>query len=335
MVFSDLPFAAGPEVLSGAPRRSANQDITRLFIVAKSDLRSTLPGQAVPTTMVELPMPSGHLMVDVDERDGLLTVQLEHIALSDLMIMLHGGETTHSGDVVDPDHEGLIALAVQPGAVGRYVTDPTDGTVVDAKLIWDDRFWGPVLATRDRSTRGARAHGRELWFAGLGFDPDLISREWWRLYGDGALEHLVAPEKLPTSAVPAALARFDLEAGVVAELHQFPPGEFASPPQFVPRTGAQQPGDGYIVALVHRDGAKQLQVFDATDVALGPLAVAEADDSAPPLLLHSTWLGPDRRRRPAYRVPVWRDLWGALRTLPTRSIALMRAGRAMVQDPPD
>ena len=34
-----------------------------------------------------------------------------------------------------------------------------------------------------------------------------------------------------------------------------------SPPTFVPRTGASDPDDGYIVVVVHQDGDKEIQVF--------------------------------------------------------------------------
>ena len=330
LVFSDLPFAAA-ETLSGQPR-TPNSDVTQLFIVAKELVRSTPAGQPIPVTAIEIPMPTGHLMVDVDEQDGRLRVFLEHIPLSDLMIMLTGGEPAHGGGVIPADYEGLVTLAVQPGVVGRYLIDPGTGEVVESDIAWDDRFWGPILATRDRSTVDARARGGRLWFGGAGFDPELIPEEWWRLYGDGALNHVVDPSDLPTESVPGALATFDLDAMKVTSVHQFDDGAFPSPPQFVPRVNADGPDDGYVVAMVHRDGPKELVVFDASHIEHGPLARATAADFCPPLLLHSTWLGPDRPVRPDYRIPLRRDLRSATGQIPAQLRAMWRSGKAMAME---
>lgn len=331
LVFCDLPFAVGPETFRGLPRTSPNSDITRICVVAKADLRSTPPGSPVPVSTFEVPMPTGHLSVDAREVDGRLTVYLEHIPLSDLMIMLRAGETTHNGTVVPADYEGLIALAVQPGVVGRYVLDLATGEVVDSQVAWDDRFWGPVLATRDRSSVAARQVSRQLWFAGLGYDPDLIPAEWWRLYADAGLNCVVPPAELPTAPIPGALARFDLDSMKVVELFTFDDGAFASPPQFVPRVDATEPDDGYVFVMVHRDGDKELWMFDSAAIERGPIARATVDGFCPPLLLHSTWLGDERPPRPAYRIPLRRDVWEACKEMPRHLLSLFRTGRAMAE----
>lgn len=337
LVFSDLPFATGPETFAGTPRTTPNQDVTRLTIVAKADLRGMPPGTPVPTTVVTLPMPTGHLTVDHDEDDGVVTVYLEHIPLSDLMIMLEAGAPSHFGGAPIPaDYEGLVTLAVQPGAVGRYRIDTATGEVLQADVAWDERFWGPVLATRDRSTPAARAQSRQLWFAGVGYDPELVPEEWWRLYGEAGLEALVQPADLPTDPIAAALTRFDLDAMKVVEVWPYAEGAFPSPPQFVPRTGATQPDDGYVVVMVHRDGAKEIQVFDGLAIEQGPIARATAPDFVPPLLLHSCWMPPRTvGRRSAYRVPLGRDIAGAVRDLPRHLVSMFRTGRAMVESQRD
>lgn len=329
LVFTDLPFAVGPEAVGIGERTRPNADVTQLSIVAKADVERTPPGRPVPATVVTIPMPTGHLTVDEDEADGLLTVYLEHIPLGDLMVRLQAGAPTHGdGPPIPEDHDGLVALGVQPGVVGRYRIDPARGEVVDSRLAWDDGFWGPVLATRDRSSAAARAGSRQLWFAGVGFDPELVPEEWWRLYGDADLACVVHPKDLPTEPVPGALARFDLEAMEVVERWDFDGGAFASPPQFVPRRARSGPDDGYVVTLVHQDGDKELQVFDAAAIADGPIARATAPGFRPPLLLHSCWMPPPSGpRRSSYRVPLSADVRGALRDLPRHLVSLVRTAR--------
>ena len=82
LVFTDLPFVVEPETFRGADRERRNQDHTTLWIVAKDDLRRTAPGGEVAVTEVRLPMPTGHLCVDVDEVDGLLRVVAQHMPLA-------------------------------------------------------------------------------------------------------------------------------------------------------------------------------------------------------------------------------------------------------------
>ena len=124
-------------------------------------------------------------------------------------------------------------------------------------------------------------------------------------------------------------ARIDLESMKVAEVWSYEDGAFPSPPTFVPRSGSDDPDDGYLLVVVHRDGDKELQLFDAQHLELGPIARATAPGFHPGLLLHSTWM-PDRDGpRPSdYRVPVRRDVLGAVRGMP----GVMASMARMVRD---
>ncbi len=330
LVFSDLPFVVEPAAFAGRPRTQRAQSHTCLWFVAKADLAATPPGGTVRATEVRLPMPTGHLYVDHDEVDGKVRLVAQHAPLADLTLTLTAQDTDHrNGRPLPPAYEGLITVAVQPSVIGRYVIDPATGEVHDAEVAHDaERVWGGVLPTTDVYSEGARAHQRQLWYVGAGYDPDLIPESWWRLYGD-ATDGVVAPADLPDHVIPGSLARFDLEAMKVAEVWTYDDGAFPSPPTFVPRVGAEDPEDGYVLVVVHRDGPKELQLFDAGHLEAGPLARATAPDFNPGLLLHSTWL-PDRvGPRPSdYQVSLSRDVRGALRALPR---VLRRLGR-MVRD---
>ena len=219
---------------------------------------------------------------------------------------------------------------VCPCCATKLIVDTASGEILDDDLATDDRFWGGILATRNLWTDEGRLAGRALWYAGLGFDPGVIPSTWWDLYGDGALEHLVAPEDLPTEPVAASLSRFDLESMKVTDVFSFPSGAFASPPTFVPRRGGSGPDDGYVVAIVHRDGPKEIQIFHGSALERGPLARVSAPDFRPPLLLHSCWMSSDGPARTSdYRVSAWADVWGAIRALPGHVVRIARLARAM------
>ncbi len=330
VVFSDLPFKVGPETFRGTPPAQRNQEHTNLWIVAKADLDGTPPGGTVRAVEVQLPMPTGHLFVDHDEPGGSLRVVLQHAPLADLVMTIAGDTLDHrGGQPIDANYAGLPALALQPSVFGRYLIDPATGQVAEAELAVDaDRAWGGLLATTDTYRPEARAHQRQLWCAAMGFDPDLVPEDWWRLYHD-ATDGVVAPGDLPTTAKPGALCRIDLEAMKVAEVWSYEHGAFPSPPTFVPRAGADDPDDGYVVVVVHRNGPKEIQIFDAGHIEAGPLARATAPSFNPSLLLHSCWM-PDRvgPRPSTYRISTWRDVRGAVGGLPGVFRGLAEMGKA-------
>jgi carotenoid cleavage dioxygenase-like enzyme len=332
LVFTDLPFVFEPNTFRGAARTRRNQEHTNLWIVPKERLRSTPVGNEVAVIEVTMPMPTGHLTVDYEEVDGLLRVVLQQIPLSDLMITIGRDSVDRDGTLIDANYEGLVALSVQPSVIGRYLIDPATGTIVEQDLSTDERMWGGILATADRSTPEARRRQRQLWYAGVGYDPGLIPSEWWELYGE-ATDGLIAPGDLPTDAIPGSVARIDLEAMKVAEVHLCEPGAFPSPPTFVPRRGATDPDDGYLVVVVHQDGPKEIQVFDANDLSAGPIARASSPTFNPNLLLHSCWM-PDRvgPRRSTYRIPLRRDLLGALRGIVPVLRSMAKLGPSMAAE---
>lgn len=67
--------------------------------------------------------------------------------------------------------------------------------------------------------------------------------------------------------------RFDTVSGT-EDYYHFGNGASCGELIFAPRVGAAGEGDGYAMAMVHRAGAasSELAIFDALDIAAGPLA---------------------------------------------------------------
>jgi hypothetical protein len=246
------------------------------------------------------------------------------------MLTLNGGEPTHSGSTVPSDLEGLVALGIQPACVGTYEIDTATGEVRSSNHLWDDRFWGGVLTTWDITSAQARERVEQVWFAGMGYDPDLVTEAWWNLYSDAGESALVDPHDLPSEPRPGALAHLDTESQKLVGLYEYTDGSFPTPPTFVPSTTADAPNEGYVVVLVHADERKELQIFDAQDIERGPLATASAPGFNPPLLLHSCWMPHRKGPRPSdYHIPKRTDVAGAIRGLPGIIRGMGRMGAAM------
>lgn len=334
LVITDLPFATEPAVVMGGPRKRPNQDFTRLWIVSKKDLRQTPAGGSVPFRELKIPMSTGHIAVDYDNPGGEITVYLQHIGTADLAITCNPNERNRDGQMFDPNHDGLIALDSQPSVVGRYRIAAGTGELKETKLAYDrDQFWGGILWTQNVYTDSSQRKARNLFYGSMGFDPELMAETTWRLYKD--YQHAIVPmDRLPEKYIPGALARVDLEQMEYSDVYRYGDGMFPHPPTFVPRRNCQHDLDGYVVVVVHKKAPKEIHIFDAANLAQGPVAVASAPDFNPPFMLHSCWMAPRKGPRPSqYRVDPVKEVWGAVRDVPGRVSAFARMAGLMVRKP--
>ena len=89
------------------------------------------------------------------------------------------------------------------------------------------------------------------------------------------------------------LIKYELDTGN-AEVHNFKPGCYGSETPFAPRDGATDEDDGYLVTFVTdaADRSSELQIFDAQQVAAGPVGRVKLPVRVPPGF-HACW-GPER-----------------------------------------
>ena len=315
LVISDLPFVVEPGVFRGRPRRKAGQDFTQLWIVNKSDLDRTKVGGKVNVVEVKIPMPTGHLAVDYNDHDGELTVYLQHIPAADLTVAVNPAERSHqTGGMFDPNYEGMITMGLQPTVTGRYRIEAASGKVLDGKIHFDDEaLWGGALWTHNLALDASRQRTQNIFWSSMGWEPDLVPETLWRLYKDCG--NVVFPiSKLPKKPIPGSVVRIDLENMATADAYMFKNGACAHPPTFVPKRKAKHDLDGYLVTVIHQDPPKQIAVFDAENLAKGPVALATAPDFNPNLMLHSCYAPPRLGARPStYDIDLARDIWGALK----------------------
>lgn len=90
------------------------------------------------------------------------------------------------------------------------------------------------------------------------------------------------------------LVRYDNLTDTKTE-HFFGPGRWGSEAPFAPRDGASGADDGYLVTFVQdeREGRSELDIFDAADLAAGPVARVLLPQRVP-LGFHATWIRADQ-----------------------------------------
>jgi carotenoid cleavage dioxygenase len=71
---------------------------------------------------------------------------------------------------------------------------------------------------------------------------------------------------------------------------ELPAGDFTGEPVFVPRSRDAAEGDGYLISVIYRgsEHRSDLAVFDAGDVAAGPVALGELPHRVP-FGFHGNW----------------------------------------------
>jgi carotenoid cleavage dioxygenase len=85
------------------------------------------------------------------------------------------------------------------------------------------------------------------------------------------------------------IAHIDHQTGK-RTVFEFEPGDGVGEPVFVPRTASADEGDGWVIATVYRaaEDRSDLVVFDAQDIAAGPIAAAETPRRVP-FGFHGNW----------------------------------------------
>ncbi len=86
-----------------------------------------------------------------------------------------------------------------------------------------------------------------------------------------------------------SLAHIDLKTGKRV-VHSFTPGDVPGEPIFIPRNPAAAEGDGWVIAVVYRaaEDRSDFTVFDAQEIAAGPIATAKLPRRVP-FGFHGNW----------------------------------------------
>ena len=293
---------------------------SHFHIVDRDALRRSA-GRPVVARRAVIPRESGHFMVDYDSTPDRVVIHSPHTTACDFAEWIQPYDRhPHTGEPVRP---GLVN-AITPvnhdvGVVGRYEVDTRTGKVVSQTAFFDDHTWGTGgLVARNPLTSPATVG--DVYHANSGFPTDLaVSR-----IADGFRNHpfrIVPWADLPWEGVPTSLVRIDHDAGRVVDAFWYPGDRFGWTPTFVPRRGtATGSADGYVISVVFSDhlsprsSGTELWVFDAANLASGPVVRLGGGDLEVPLTLHSVWMDSLHSSRPDYRVDVRAELLERART---------------------
>ena len=215
----------------------------------------------------------------------------------------------------EPDKGSHVGVMRRDGSVDSirwfnteacYVFHPLNAWEEDGRLFADVMRYdnAPLFPNADGSP-GAKAAARLVrWTFDLAGDSDAIHEaplddldgEFPRV--DPRVEtrrhrpgwYACDPAGLQTIK-QTAIAHLDLQTGR-RQVYELDGGDMTSEPVFVPRSDAAPEGDGWLTAVVWRaaENRSDLLIFEAQDLAKGPIGIAEMPRRVP-FGFHGNWAG--------------------------------------------
>lgn len=271
---------------------------------------------------VAIPVEADHFLADYDDAGGRVTVHVAHAPATDLAEWVRPYDVSaYDGAPIAADLHGMLAVgAMDVGRFGRYVIDASTGAVVDSKTLTDDRLaWAIALyAGRALNTEDALPERiDQLYWCTEGCFPELLTDFVYHLYE--RYPHRLAPlseiREMGQTGRPSAVVRVDTASMTFADAFALPTGIMAGSLQLVP-SGGGGPTDGYLVGTMYTDARTELWIFDASDLAAGPLCKLASPDWRIGFSLHTAWLPQIQPRTAAYAHAARDELEDAVAALP-------------------
>ncbi len=298
LIVGDCAFKVEPQVLAGGERSEPNNLTSPLYLIRKEALLEAPPGEEVSCTTITISPEINHYYATWDDSDGI-AVLFEHVQNVDIAMTQQSGDVDVLGRPCDPTLRGMYGLPMSPDLTSFVVFDPQTGAVRHrAEQREPELLWTRQLNAMDWSDEG-RQQPTVHHTVHQGWRPEGITAKMLALYEDRVDTSLFPADEtaplLVTSSMP------DL---TITQTHAFGLDDFPSSPIYAPRTTGSAPGghDGYVVVPIMNDDAFRIEVFDAGNIAQGPLATLTKPGFTVPFLLHAAWMESALPAPPADRI---------------------------------
>lgn len=286
-------FKADPVAIFGGAKSVSIDDEISLYLVRKDELDSTPTGTPVTAVPFRMGPPPGHYYGVWDDSAGV-RVLFEHMDMLDLGFPISAGDLDRNDNPVDPGVVGWYSMGLSTETISEATLDPTSRKLTDLVSVNAEWSWNLQLSAMDWSTEGISAP--TLHHAAYhGCRPGGITRRALDFYADRVDESAI-----PTEDTPGVLVTFERGSLEERGRWEYPDtSDFITSPTFAPRLApggryaGPNPGghDGYVVLPVQNDRGFRVEVFDASNIGAGPVAVASAPaGQTVPALLHAAWL---------------------------------------------
>ena len=320
IVFIDIALRMEWEDTLGLGTTRAQIPDATIWVARRTDIHAG--NTNVVCKEIIVPRESTHFQVDYLNPDGKITLYISHNCATDPSEFLASDDInplTHRP--VRADMVGFFASGTDACALGRYVIDVESKAILDSDVLYDDECMMSTAALYTHKEMDVRDVYENVYWLSLGYSEELRLDRLEELYADYPYRRFDIAD-LPRETLPGVLFRVYQPTMEIEDKYAFPNGRLPISPQFVPREGSASDTDGYIVTWVCSDdtatessSGDELWIFDAANLAQGPLARLGHPDLDIPFTLHTAWMPSIGPRTSTYQVPLRDDIGNAVSRL--------------------
>ncbi len=288
-------FKADADEMFGGERTTTIDETVPVWLIRKDAVEGLASGTPITPVCFTMSPPNGHYYARWDDSDGV-SVVWEGMDLMDLALYLRPDDVDVNGNPVDPAAVGLYNMAMAPETLVEVVFEPETGKVLERGLFKEDWTFNLQLSAMDWSVEGmTNPTLHHVTYQGC--RPGSISARAARMY-EGRIDLDQLREE-----TPGALCSFERGSMELKARWEYPDtADHITSPAFAPRAvgatagssafAGRSPGghEGYVIQPVCNDDGLRIEVFDASRVGDGPVAVLKGTNNETiPLILHAAW----------------------------------------------
>jgi hypothetical protein len=292
---------------------------TVLYLIRRADLHPE--NDQVMAKRVELPREAAHYVVDYANPNQQITIHLVHNCASDPAEWVRPYEQSAIPGIDYREFDGMLVGPTDVNMVGRYVVNAETGMLVEGQQITADETWGLALYTGLGAFTGTenalvpQSFDDMFWISWgcMGLQPEEVLKLYkaypYRQLPIGkVLEIARNPDRPETHSHIFRVQSSAAEKLKIADRYQFANVQIVNSPQFIPRAGAVSTDipvsrNGYLICNVitgdntndnmpNSDDTRthEIWIFDAANLAQGPMYRLSHPDLCFGFTLHTAWL---------------------------------------------
>lgn len=297
-----------------AATTSAQSPYTRLYLIRRSEMSGDSPHgeRRVTARTVQVPLEAVHFLANYDDTGDEIVLHVAHDCAQDIAEWVRDFDLNQFTPGRSPKAlwgvPNVTPLDVH--RLARYRIHAPTGSVRDTQIVSDPvHMWGLSLyggvGLNTLEPQPEKLHG--MFHVALGFQPGLVTRFIYDLYEDYPFRQtsLAELDRIASSGgKPASIFYFDLDTYQVVDSFMLEGLSMAGAIQFVPKAGHSpaNPRDGYLLAMAISDGRREIWIFDAANLAGGPVCKLHSPELVFGATLHSFYLPKVMSRSSPYRI---------------------------------
>jgi carotenoid cleavage dioxygenase-like enzyme len=293
-----------------------------LYIVSRKDL--TADRTTVVAREVTLPYGAVHFLADYENPDGKITIHAGHGTALDIAEWVRSYDVPPFGATGTPQGwmSGMLTGSVDLNRLGRYVVDAETGEVSDQQVLTDEKtLWSLGLYAADGVPAWNKLPDRirDVYWFSSGFRGEMLTRYLVNLY-KGYSARLVPMQQVQAlfeeNDGRSSLFRVDTGSMTIKDCYTFQTSAMLSSPQVIPAKAGDPRGDLLLVTEFQGDHASTFLIFEAKDLARGPVARLSSPKLRFGMSLHTAWLPKLSPSTAGYRVNPREDFGPAIEQNP-------------------